>query len=250
MLDTKPVDKIVFFDIETTSQYPTFAAMPERFQKLFKKRFKKDFSDVDMNAPSDTVALAYEEIYNTKAPLFSEWGRILCISMGMLVKLPDGPDYEMKKVTYYDDDEKVLLQKFLKGTEKMTDSTTPLYHWCAHNAKVFDVPFITKRIIINKLPLPRMFDFAHLKPWELNYIIDTKEVWCFGVKDNATSLDTLTALFDIPSSKDDIDGSEVKNIYWIEKDLPRIVIYCEKDIVALARIYLQMKGIYCEVIVK
>lgn len=245
MLDSKPVEKIVFFDIETTSQSPTFKDLSEKMQGLFKKRFKKEFDDIDLNAPSDAVESAQEYVYSTKAPLYAEFGRILCISMGLLTKV--GEEYQMKIVTYADDNEKVLLEKFLAGTAKITGTFTPDYHWCAHNANIFDVPFITKRIILNRLTIPKLFDCAHLKPWEKNFIIDTKETWKFGVYDNNASLDLLCAIMDVPSSKDDIDGSQVKDMYWIEKDLKRICMYCEKDCVALATVYLRMKGIYNEV---
>jgi predicted PolB exonuclease-like 3'-5' exonuclease len=245
MLDSKPIEKIVFFDIETSSQSPTFKELPIRMQGLFKKRFKKEFDDIDLNAPADTVETMQEYVYSTKAPLFAEFGRILCISMGLLSKV--GEEYQMKIVTYADDNEKTLLEKFLKGTEKITGSVMPEYHWCAHNANIFDVPFITKRIILNRLVIPKMFDCAHLKPWEKGFIIDTKEVWKFGVFDNNASLDLLCAIMEVPSSKDDIDGSQVKDMYWVEKDLKRICMYCEKDCVALATVYLRMKGLYNEV---
>jgi len=46
----------------------------------------------------------------------------------------------------------------------------------------------------------------------------------------------------VPTPKDDIDGSMVGEVYWKEKDLARIVTYCQKDVVTVAQVYLRMQG--------
>ncbi|RLD67976.1 MAG: 3'-5' exonuclease, partial [Bacteroidetes bacterium] len=45
-----------------------------------------------------------------------------------------------------------------------------------------------------------------------------------------------------PSPKDDIDGSEVGRVYWVEKNLERIAEYCQKDVLAVAQLFLRYKG--------
>ena len=63
------------------------------------------------------------------------------------------------------------------------------------------------------------------------------ELWKFGDLKSFTSLKLLTAIFGIPSPKDDIDGSQVAATYWEERDLDRIAIYCEKDVLATAQVF-------------
>jgi hypothetical protein len=237
MLGTKPVDKIIFLDIETTSQYEKYWDMPEVFQKLFAKRFAKEI-DVQI---ADLSKDAYEEVYNQKAPLYAEWGKIICISMGVINSSDE--EYKLNVTSYSDVDEVKLLQAFLKKTQTITSELNSLWSFCAHNGKNFDFPFISKRLIINHLELPKMFDFSEMKPWEIKYFIDTKEVWKFGVYDHNVSLDILAAVFDVPSSKDDMDGSQVKNVFYQDKDLKKITGYCEKDVLALASVFLKMKNI-------
>jgi hypothetical protein len=68
------------------------------------------------------------------------------------------------------------------------------------------------------------------------------ELWKFGDNKGHISLPLLAGVFGIPSPKDDIDGSQVAHTYWVEKNLARIVAYCEKDVITTARIFLHYSG--------
>jgi DNA polymerase elongation subunit (family B) len=138
-------------------------------------------------------------------------------------------------------DEKKLLSEFNDMLEKFTSN--PKKKLCAHNGQEFDYPYIARRTLINGLKLPRILDISGAKPWEIKEkLLDTLQMWKFGDYKNYTSLDLLCAVFDIPTPKDDIDGSEVANVYYLEKDLDRIVRYCEKDTLALTNLMLRYKG--------
>jgi 3'-5' exonuclease len=113
---------------------------------------------------------------------------------------------------------------------------------CGHNGKEFDFPYIARRMLIHGIMLPRILDIAGKKPWEVNHL-DTMQMWKFGDYKSYTSLKLLAHVFGLPTPKDDIDGSQVGAVYWQEKDLNRIVRYCEKDVVTLAQVYLKMKQI-------
>jgi DNA polymerase elongation subunit (family B) len=126
-----------------------------------------------------------------------------------------------------------LLQKHFNNPER--------FAFCGHNIKEFDIPYICRRMLVNQIPFPKMLDISGKKPWETKHLIDTLELWKFGEYKNYTSLKLLTALFGIPSPKDDIDGSQVAGVYWEDKDLERITIYCEKDVLATAQLFLKFK---------
>jgi len=96
-------------------------------------------------------------------------------------------------------------------------------------------------MLINGLNLPKIFNIAGKKPWEMNFL-DTLELWKFGDYKNYTSLKLLTAVFGIPTPKDDIDGSQVAQVYYKEKNIERIALYCQKDAVATAQVFLRMNG--------
>jgi len=243
MLEAKPLNRILFLDIETTSQSKTFADLNEKTQKLFLKRFVKDKTEYLEKMPNKEKAKEIEKIYSERTPIYAEWGKILCISVGVLIQVAE-KQWKLKVKSFYSHNEKELLTEFINklGDQLSVLSGPNAWGLCAHNLKVFDAPFIAKRLIVNGIALPPMFDFGGRKPWDLNYLIDTKEVWKFSVFDGSVSLDILANIFNVPSSKDDIDGSQVKDIYYKEKDgLDRIVKYCEKDVLALARIYFKMK---------
>jgi hypothetical protein len=96
-------------------------------------------------------------------------------------------------------------------------------------------------MLINGISLPSILQIAGKKPWEINHL-DTLELWKFGDYKSFTSLSLLCHVFQIPTPKDDISGADVARVYFEEKDLPRIMIYCEKDVVALIQLFLKMKG--------
>ncbi|MFA5067463.1 MAG: ribonuclease H-like domain-containing protein, partial [Candidatus Izemoplasmatales bacterium] len=166
--------------------------------------------------------------------------------------------FNIKIVSFYNEDESAILNDFvthqklgpiLDSLAGRYDKSGDFWALCAHNGRVFDFPFIAKRLIVNGYRLPKMLDYAHLKPWEQNHIIDTKEVWSFGVWDSMVSLDTLSDLFGTKSSKDEMSGADVKDVFWKEKDLDKIAKYCEKDVCALAINYLRMKSMKEKVVV-
>ena len=68
------------------------------------------------------------------------------------------------------------------------------------------------------------------------------ELWKFGDFKHYTSLKLLTNILGIPSPKDDIDGSDIFQVYYKEKDIERISAYCEKDTIAVAQILLKLRG--------
>ena len=46
----------------------------------------------------------------------------------------------------------------------------------------------------------------------------------------------------IPSPKEDIDGSQVRDVYYEENDLERIIEYCERDTVTVAQIFRRLRN--------
>jgi 3'-5' exonuclease len=218
---------ILFLDIETVPQFPTFGDCPESVQAFWTRK-------AENLRKSETETAA--DIYN-RAGIYAEFGRIICISFGFL--FIQDRELHLKIKSIYGDDEKILLEEFANLLNKSYASADSKL--CAHNGKEFDYPYIARRMVINKVALPAILNTAGKKPWEVNHL-DTLEMWKFGDYKNFTPLNLLTHILDVPSPKDDIDGSQVWSVYWLENDLPRIVRYCEKDVEALANVYLRMKG--------
>ena len=229
MLDHIQLEDILFLDIETTPQCPDYHQLDETTQHLWEQ--KSAALCKDWQTPAD--------IYE-RAGIYAEFGKIICISVGFAYRLPDG-QLAFRLKSCFGDDEPELLQKFSEALNRFAKQHFKMT-LCAHNGKEFDFPYIARRMLINGLTLPAALDIAGKKPWETPFL-DTMELWRFGDYKNYTSLKLLTHVFSIPSPKDDIDGSQVANVYWQEKDLLRIVRYCEKDVVAIAQVLLRYKGL-------
>jgi len=228
MLEKLLPEHVLFVDIETVPQYENLESAPENLQKLWTKKA------VQIGKEGETA----DTLYN-RAGIYAEFGKIVCISAGKIYRKGKERAYRVK--SYCGDDEKTILQEFsVMLTGFMANPTHKL---CAHNGQEFDFPFIARRMLINGLNLPPILDIAGAKPWEIRDImLDTLQLWKFGDYKHYTSLELLCAIFNIPTPKDDIDGSQVAEIYYKTFDIQRIARYCEKDTFAIAQLVLRFKG--------
>ncbi|MBS4042057.1 MAG: 3'-5' exonuclease [Flavobacteriales bacterium] len=225
MLHKIPLQNILFFDIETASEQEKFFDLPDEKQHLFD--IKTAYQRKDDYTP--------EEFYDM-AGIWAEFGKIICISVGYFVLKNDIRNF---RVTSLFGEEKKILQDFTDLINQHFSQASHLL--CGHNAKEFDIPYIARRMIIHGMPLPDKINLFGKKPWEVPHL-DTMELWRFGDYKHFTSLRLLTNVLNIPSPKDDIDGSEVNYVYWVENDIDRIVTYCEKDVIAVAQILLRFRA--------
>ncbi len=247
MLNSKPLTEIRFLDIETVPQYESFSVMPEKKQELFKKKFNREIALLNKK----TFDAELEELYEKQASFLPELGKIVCISVGKFLPELINGEYQLKVASFTGDNDKDILVKFLSAMVEIRNCDNiakATIHLCAHYGKVFDFPFIAKRLVINKIPLPAMFDYGHLKPWEINYLVDTIDAWRFGRTDCNASLDMLADTLGVQSPKLEMSGEDVNKVYYKEKNLPKIAKYCEADIFALAEVYIRLKGDYKEII--
>lgn len=219
------IQNILFLDIETVPGVQNFTELNDEWQALFESKVKYQIKE------GETV----EEKYQERAGILSEFNKVVCVSTGFCFEHDGKTSFRSK--SFYGDDEKELLldlANLLRNHYSQQDKFL-----CAHNGKEFDFPVLARRMLINGIELPPCLDIAGLKPWEVKHL-DTMELWKFGDWKHYTSLKLLAALFGIPSPKDDIDGSQVASVYYEEKNLERIKVYCEKDTFTLAQVYRAM----------
>lgn len=180
-----------------------------------------------------------EELYRDRAAIYAEFGKVIVIGMGIYHELKGKPAIRVKTLSGHD--EKTLLLDFKNFIESKFDQEN--LRLCAHNGKEFDFPYLCRRMLINDIKIPWSLNMTGKKPWEVNHI-DTMELWKFGDWKSFTSLDLLTTVFNIPSSKNELDGSKVTQTYYEEADgLQQIAAYCQKDVVATAQLYLRLHNL-------
>jgi 3'-5' exonuclease len=223
-----PVQNILFLDIETVPQHPSFDLVPNDWKDLWIKK-----AEVLLRNRDDETT---ESIY-PRAGIYAEFGKIVCISCGVMQGAGDSKKILLK--SFAGDNEKILLHEFSEMIRKWSAGEPKFL--CAHNGKEFDFPFICRRMVINNLPIPSILNISGKKPWEVTHL-DTMEIWKFGDFKSYTTLNLLAHALGVPTPKDDIDGSMVWEVYWKEKNLDRIVTYCQKDVITVAQIFLRMQG--------
>jgi len=222
------INNILFLDIETVPQYADYNSLPRDWKELW-----------DTKA---TSLLKYHEeetketIYH-RAGIYAEFGKIICVSCGFI--FGNGGDKKIILKSFSGENESILLLEFCDMLNKWTTASEEQKFLCAHNGKEFDFPYLCRRLIINGLPIPTILNTSGKKPWEV-FHLDTLELWKFGDFKSFTSLNLLAHTLGIPTPKDDIDGSKVWSVYWNDRDIPRIVNYCQKDVVTVAQIFLKL----------
>lgn len=221
------LENILFLDIETVPFHPNYADVPEEWRKLWDKK-----SLSLRREENDTAASLYP-----LSGIYAEFGKIICICVGYL-KIADGKE-QFRLKSFAGDDEKQILLDFAAVLNRHFSG--PAHRLCAHNGKEFDFPWIARRMVVHGIPLPSLLDIAGKKPWE-NQLLDTMEMWKFGDYKSYTGLNLLATLLGIPTPKDDIDGSQVHVVYYEEKNLPRIVTYCQKDVLTVAQLLKRYRG--------
>ena len=218
--------KLLFLDIETVSECPNYNKLDDSWKELWalKSRYYAE------KEPNKSLS----DLYSDKAAIYAEFGRIICISLGLM------DDHKFRVKSLLGDESDLLKAFFAIILKSYSDARNSIF--VGHNIKEFDIPYICRRAVINKIDIPTSLELSGRKPWEINHIHDTLEMWKFGDYKHFTSLDLLARCLNLPSSKQDISGKDVGRVYWEENDIERISKYCQQDVVLTARVYRRLKG--------
>ena len=219
-------ENILFLDIETVPEGEHFDDISLEKQELF--ALKTQYQRKEEITPED---------FYERAGIWAEFGKIVCISVGYFTNF-NATSRKFRVTSFFGEEIQIL-----KDFKNLLDDHfyRPQHLLCAHNGKEFDFPYIARRMIVNQIHLPEKLNLFGKKPWEIAHL-DTMELWKFGDYKHFTSLKLLTSILEISSPKDDIDGSQVGFVFYKEKNIDRIVTYCEKDTIAVAQLLLRFNN--------
>jgi hypothetical protein len=221
---------LLLIDIETVPQVEDNKQLSPEIKRLFFDKISKTMPEM----------VDEEAAYKQRAGIMAEFGKVICISTGFFYEDKEkGLCLRMKSICCKDEVE--LLTEFLTLVDKFYKHKKK-FQFAGHNIREFDIPFLCRRMVIHHLSLPPYLQLYGAKPWDIN-MVDTLQWWKFGDYKNYTSLHLLANVLGVPSSKDDIDGSMVQDVYYKEKNLDRIVTYCQKDVVVVAQVILRFKNL-------
>lgn len=224
------LNNVVFIDIETVriaDELEAGSALAESWD--YKMRYSREasekFSDeADMNT-----------LFKEKAALYAEFAKIVCITIG---KVKDG---KLRLKSYSGANEKEILTDFTTTLEGLV-AANPKTVLCGHAIKGFDIPFLMRRCLVNRVPIPDIIDVADVKPW-LMTALDTLELWK-GTGFYSASLINIAVAMGLPSPKQDMNGSETSDAYYKEgvAGIERIARYCEADVLTVCNIVRAIRG--------
>lgn len=224
--------KTLVVDIETVSISADYSMLDERLKKHWSHKVST-LRKYNLDLGSE------ENWFKEKAGIYAEFGKIICISLGRYELEARG--FKLKIKNYYDHNEEELLGRFLADIHKFEERKPIIF--CGHNIKEFDLPYICRRSLVYGLKLPMCLNLSGVKSWN-NPHCDTLELWRFGDYKHYVSLDLLAAVFGVESSKTEIDGSMVSEVYWNKDNgLEDIVKYCSGDVYTTAKLLMKLKGV-------
>ena len=216
----------LFIDIETVSGSENFSSISDRMKDFWVKKAK------NLANPAN---ISFEEMYFERAALYAEFGKIIVVGLGFLFVNKQG-ELSLKVKTIANADEKELLVEFIDFINKTYKSRELTL--VAHNGKEFDFPYLCRRMLANRLEIPKSLQLQGKKPWEIIHQ-DTMEMWKFGDRRSYSSLELLAELMGIEGAKIDLSGDRVNYVFYKEKDLDRIAAYCGDDVIIVAQLYLR-----------
>ena len=225
MIKRIKLEHILFLDIETVPQFADYDSLDNPTKLLWEAKTKYQRKET----------FTPKEFYD-RAGIWAEFGKIICISVGYFKQKEDPRNF---RVTSFYGEEADILKDFKNLLETHFNKSNHLL--CAHNGKEFDFPYIARRMVILGIDLPEKLNLFGKKPWEVPHL-DTLELWKFGDYKTFTSLNLMAHVLGIPSPKNDISGEQVRDVFYKEKDIDRIVAYCEKDTVTVAQIILKLRN--------
>jgi DNA polymerase elongation subunit (family B) len=220
-----PLKNILFIDIETVSGFQSYESLNDRMKKAWNHKAALINSEKSAS-----------ELYFQKAGIYAEFGKVVAIGVGFFFA-DENKTICFKVKCFYGKDEQKILDEFIEMIETKYKNKRLVF--CAHNGKEFDYPYLCRRMLVNGFDLPKPLNLTGKKSWEIDHL-DTLDMWKFGDRKNYTSLDLLTALFDIPGSKTDLEGSRVNEVFYLENGIERIAKYCSEDVLATAQLYLKL----------
>ena len=216
-----------FFDIETTSKKPTLLDL-KLDDPIGAELFIKKCEKLKQYPNSEWTDKPCEELYIEKAPILSEFGKIICMSFGMFF------DDKKHVMTIIEDDEEKLMHRIAKVFTRAGKKRL-----CGFNVKAFDIPWIVRKLYKYNIDIPTNINFYNIKPWEMN-ITDLLEVWKGTGKHNMT-MEEVAYDLNIESPKKIMSGDKVHEFYWFKKDITSIMNYCESDINCMIQISEKLK---------
>lgn len=223
------IENLFLIDIETVSGVQHFHLLNDEWKELWTEKISKSL-------PPDATA---EDYYPKRAAILAEFAKVICISTGYFKK--ENNEWQLRIKSFYSENEKDVLESFTKMLEQL-HAKNSRWIFTGHNIKEFDIPFLSRRMLVNNIAIPSYIDFQNMKPWDTP-VLDTLHLWRFGDYKHYTSLKLLAATLGVPSPKDDIDGSKVGEVFWEEKNLERIAIYCQKDVATVGNVILRFKNL-------
>lgn len=227
IFSVKP-DDVVFINIEGVPELSSTADLSDSMRQLWESL-------------PHPATLSSDEAYRAMG-LCAEFGKVACVTAGVIRSRAGETEPYFITSTYAADDERQVLCDFSEMIGNFFSSSPRSHFVCGHGVLASDIPFFAKRLIVNRLPLPALFDKHGRRGLEEN-VIDTAVFWSMG---NAAaplvSAPLLASVLGIDVDPADYDAIEAASLYHDDRDINALALRSERKVLVAARIFRAMRG--------
>ncbi len=206
-------------------------------QKLFLKvfsvsqvQFYNDLTESEQYYWNDkSIRLGYDNFefsYQNKSGIYAEFSKVGAIGLAVL------KEEEVHFKYLGNDSEKELLSEFFMLINNKFSANK--YQLTGYNIKEFDVPFLSRRLIVNGVSLPELLKVKNDKPWDYPHL-ELMNLWKFGDHKSFVPLGLLCSQFDIDYKRVNT-VEELRDAYFLKK-VSVIEEYLQNDINGMIRLF-------------
>jgi len=233
MISKTIIDNTIYIDIETCGAYSTLSDVKEKdplLHSLWEKRCKWLSKNIDEGESAEI-----EDLWTKRSSLHPEFGKIICITFGVFTQAG-----EEKITSFYGEDEYDIL---VKSNKVLSNSRMKGFNIAGLNIKNFDIPYMGKRMLANKINPDTSIQSWNKKPWELSYM-DLGDIFSFGAWGQSfSSLELISHTLGVESSKGEMEGSDVHDYYWNKGKIEEIKDYCERDVICTMKCFKEISDL-------
>ena len=226
------IENVIFVNVETVPEVPEYKYLSADMQRLWGATTAQQQAQSG-KSPEELYAMAGEH---------AEFGRVDCISVGVIRHRENASDPYFIMQSYAEDDERDILERFATLVDREFPEGSSGRFLCGHGIRKNGLPFFARRVLINRLQLPRTFEQAGHRTLT-SALMDTADFWAFtDLTSPRIGAELLAQVFGIETSAADYDATVGAQLFHDAHDLAAVRSRSERKLATAMQLMRRFRG--------